>query len=322
MKTFLRPLALAALTFLATLAFAQDYPNRPIRLVVPQATGSGGDIVARLMAEHMSKDLGQTVFVENKPGANGLVASADVAHAPADGYTILLTSVSLVSFNQFMYRNMPYDAAKDFTFVAPVADASFLVVASTKSGIRTWQDFLRKARENPDTLTFGSAGAGNSTHLYMEMIGRKAGLKLRHIPYKGSSPALLSIVSGETDVMVVPTVVAFAQVQAGKVVPLAQSGDKRSPRMPDVPLLKELDPDVPPLPGWYAVVGPAKMAPKAVQKLSGAVNGFLHDPAMAARLNDQYLQPIPGTPEGIQRRAEQEAKVWGALIRELHIQAD
>src|SRR4051812_14679010 len=221
MKAFLRSLALAALTWLCAPAFAQDYPNHPIKLLVPQATGSGGDIVARLLADHMSKDLGQTVFVDNRPGANGIVGSGEVAHAAPDGYTLLLTSVSLVSFNQHMYKHLPYDAMKDFTFIAPVADASFVVVASQASGIKSWDDFIRKAKANPDTLTFGSAGAGNSTHLYMEMIARRSGLKLRHIPYKGSAPALMSIVASETDVMLVPTVVAFAQIQSGKVVPLA-----------------------------------------------------------------------------------------------------
>jgi len=322
MKTFLRSIAFAALTLLAMPLLAQEYPNHPVKLIVPQATGSGGDIVARLLADHMSKDLGQTVFVDNRPGANGIVGSGEVAHAAPDGYTLLLTSVSLVSFNQYMYKHLPYDAMKDFTFIAPVADASFVVVASQSSGIKTWADFIRKAKANPDTLTFGSAGAGNSTHLYMEMIARRSGIKLRHIPYKGSAPALMSIVASETDVMLVPTVVAFAQIQSGKVVPLAQSGDKRSPRMPDVPLLKELAPDVPPLPGWYAVVGPAKMDPKVVHKLADAVNGFLNDPAMSAKLNDQYLLPIPGTPQGIQKRAEQEATLWGGLIRDLHIEAD
>src|SRR3954470_20625495 len=151
MKTFFRSLplarslALAALTLLATAAFAQDYPTRPIKLLVPQATGSGGDIVARLLADHMSKDLGQTVFVDNRPGANGIVGSGEVAHAPPDGYTVLLTSVSLVSFNQHMYKHLPYDAMKDFTFIAPVADASFVVVASQASGIRSWADFISKA---------------------------------------------------------------------------------------------------------------------------------------------------------------------------------
>lgn len=308
--------------FLAFAAHAQDFPTRPVKIVVPQAPGSGADVVARLMADHMTRDLGQPVVVDNRPGANGIVASSVVMKEPPDGYTLLQTSVSLVSFNQFMYRNVPYDSIRDFTFIAPIADASFIVVASGKSGIKSWSDFVARARANPDTLTFGSAGAGNSTHLYMEMIARQLGLKLRHIPYKGSAPSLMAIVAGEIDVMVVPTVVALTQVTGDKVTAIAQSGEKRSPSMPDVPLLRDLAPSVPPLPGWYALVGPAKMDPRIVQKLAGAVNKFLADPVMSAKLNEQFLAPIPGTPEGIQHRGEEEARVWGALIRELKIQAD
>ena len=177
MNPFLRSLALAA-TLLATAVFAQDYPAHPVKLIVPQATGSGGDIVARLLADHMSKDLGQTVFVDNRPGANGIIGSGEVAHAAPDGYTLLLTSVSLISFNPFMYRHLPYDPMKDFTFIAPVADASFAVVASSASGIKSWDDFIRKAKASPDGLTFPSAGAGNSTHLYMEMIARRSGMEI------------------------------------------------------------------------------------------------------------------------------------------------
>jgi tripartite-type tricarboxylate transporter receptor subunit TctC len=145
---------------------------------------------------------------------------------------------------------------------------------------------------------------------------------LRHIPYKGSAPALLAIVASEVDVMVVPTVVAATQISGGKVVALAQSGEVRAPQLPNVPLLKDLAPTVPPLPGWYALIGPAKMDPKIVQKLAASVNKFLADPAIRAKLNDQFLAPIPGTPEGIQKRGENEAAVWGALIRDLKIQAD
>jgi tripartite-type tricarboxylate transporter receptor subunit TctC len=314
---------LAAIVLLACgIAHADDYPSRPIRLVVPQGPGSGADVTARLMAQHMAKDLGQSVVVENKPGANGIIAASAVAKEAPDGYTLLQTSVSLVSFNQFMYKSIPYDPIRDFSFIAPIADASFVVVASEASGIRTWDDFMRRAKAKPDAVTFGSAGAGNSTHLYMEMIARSSGLKLRHIPYKGSAPALMATVSGEIDVMVVPTVVAIGQIGAGKVVPLAQSGETRSPQMPNVPLLRELDPKVPPLPGWYALVGPAKMDPKIVDKLARSVNSFLADPAMRAKLEEQYLAPIPGTPAGIQQRGEKEAKVWGGLITSLGIQAD
>src|SRR3954468_11919363 len=178
MHRILGPLAAAAALLLVThVANAQGFPARPVRIVVPQAPGSGADVVARLMAERMSKDLGQAVVVENKPGANGIIAAAAVAKEAPDGYTLLQTSVSLVSFNQFMYKNVPYDPIQDFTFIAPIADASFVVVASTKSGIRTWADFMKRAKASPEAVTFGSAGAGNSTHLYMEMIARSSGLK-------------------------------------------------------------------------------------------------------------------------------------------------
>jgi tripartite-type tricarboxylate transporter receptor subunit TctC len=319
-----RRLVLCSLVALgaALSAFAQDYPTRPVKIVVPQAPGSGADVVARMLAERMTAELGQAVVVENKPGANGIVASGLVAKEPPDGYTLLQTSVSLVSFNQFIYKSMPFDPIKDFTFIAPIADASFAVVASNASGIKSWADFLAKAKASPDGLTYGSAGAGNSTHLYAEMIAKRTGAKLRHIPYKGSGPALLAIVAGEIDVMVVPTVVAAGQLTGGKLVPLAQSGDVPSPQLPNVPLLKTLAPDIPALPGWYALVGPAKMDPRVVQKLAAAVDKFLADPAVKTKLQGQFLEPIPGTPAGIQKRGETEAALWGALIQELKIQGD
>ena len=313
---------LIALAFAAVPAFAQEYPTRPVKIIVPQGPGSGADTVARMLAEKMTAELGQPVVVENKPGANGLVAQALVVKEPPDGYTLLQTSVSLVSFNQFIYKNITFDPIKDFTFIAPIADASFAVVASNKSGIKSWADFVSRAKAEPDGLTYGSAGAGNSTHLYPEMIARRAGVKLRHIPYKGSGPALLAVVAGEIDLMVVPSVVAGGQLTGGKLVTLAQSGDVRSPQLPNVPLLKELAPDVPPLPGWYALVGPAKMDPKVVQKVAAAVNKFLADPAVQTRLRGQFLEPIPGTPAGIQKRGENEAALWGQLIRDLKIQGD
>jgi tripartite-type tricarboxylate transporter receptor subunit TctC len=318
----MKTIATLAFALAATLAHAQDFPTRPIKLVVPQAPASGGDVVARMLAEKMTKELGQPVVVDNRPGANGMVASALVAKEPPDGHTLMLTSVSLVSFNRYMYKSAAVDSMKDFTFVAPVADASFVLVASVNSGIKSWADLVQRAKAQPDTLTFGSAGTGNSTHLYPEMIARRSGFTLRHIPYKGSAPALMSIVSGETDVMVSPTVVAIAQIQAGKVVPLAQSGEVRAPTLANVPLLKELSPNSPALPGWYAVVGPANMDPKVVQKLSAAVNAFLADTAIRTKLVDQFLFPIPGTPEGIRKRGEAESEIWGGLIRDLKIQAD
>jgi len=303
-------------------AAAEDFPSRPIRLVIPQAPGSGADVVGRLMSDFMSKDLKQTVVVDNKPGANGIIASQLVQREPADGYTILLTSVSLVSFNQFLYKNVPYDPLKDFTFVAPVADAGFVLVASNASGIKSWDDLVKKAKAQPGNITFASAGMGNSTHLYTEMIALRSGIKLRHIPYKSSGPALMAVVSGEADIMTVTTATGLPQIKAGKVVGLAQSGEVRSPQLPGLPLLKELSPNVPALPGWYALVAPAKLDPKITQKLAGSVNRFLADPLTRQQLINQFLFPIPGTPADIQRRAESEARIWGGLIRDLDIHID
>lgn len=321
-RLLLGSLASLALACACGLATAQDFPTRPIKLVIPQAPGSGADVVGRMLADFMGRDLKQSVVVDNKPGANGIIASQMVQREPADGYTLLLTSVSLVSFNQFLYKNVPYDPLKDFTFVAPVADAGFVLVASNNSGIKSWDDLVKKAKAQPEGLTFASAGLGNSTHLYSEMIALRSGFKLRHIPYKSSGPALMAVVSGEADIMTVTTATGLAQIKAGKVAGLAQSGDARSPQLPDLPLLKELAPSIPALPGWYALVAPAKMDPRVTQKLAAAVNHFLSDPAMKQRLIDQFLFPIPGTPADIQKRAESEARTWGGLIRDLKIQID
>jgi tripartite-type tricarboxylate transporter receptor subunit TctC len=321
-RRLLGSLACLAIASICGLAAAQDFPARPIRLVIPQTPGSGSDVVGRMMADFMSKDLKQSVVVDNKPGANGIIASQLVQREQPDGYTVLLTSVSLVSFNQFLYKNVPYDPLKDFTFVAPVADAGFVVVASNASGIKSWDDLVKRAKAQPDGLTFASGGLGNSTHLYTEMIGLRSGFKLRHIPYKSSGPALLAVVAGEADIMTATTATALAQIKAGKVVGLAQSGEARSPQLPSLPLLKELTPNVPPLPGWYALVGPAKMDAMVTQKLAASVNRFLADPATKQKLVDQFLFPIPGTPGDIQKRAENEAHIWGGLIRDLKIQID
>ncbi|HEX2547787.1 MAG TPA: tripartite tricarboxylate transporter substrate binding protein [Ramlibacter sp.] len=321
-RVLLGSLASVVLSSTCGLAAAQDFPSRPIKLVIPQAPGSGADLVGRMLAEFMARDLKQSVVVDNRAGANGIIASQAVQREPADGYTVLLTSVSLVSFNQFLYKNVPYDPLKDFTFVAPVADAGFVLVASTNSGIKSWNDLVTKAKAQPEGVTFASAGLGNSTHLYSEMIALRSGMKLRHIPYKSSGPALMAVVSGEADVMTVTTATGLAQIKAGKVVGLAQSGDARSPQLPELPLLKELAPNIPALPGWYALVGPAKMDARVTQRLAASVNAFLADPVMKQKLVDQFLFPIPGTPADIQRRAEGDARTWGGLIRDLKIQID
>jgi tripartite-type tricarboxylate transporter receptor subunit TctC len=302
-------------------AWGQSYPSHPINLIIPQGPGTAGDAMGRMLGEKMAKALGQAVIIQNKPGANGVMASMEVLRAPADGYTLLLTSVSLLCFNPSLYKNTPY-ALNDFTFIGPVADASFVLVGSRARGIDTWDELLKRAKAHPNDLKFASGGVGNSTHLYTELVARRTHLQLRHIPYKSSSQALLAVVTGETDLMVSTTAVALPQLKSGKLAILAQSGTERSPQLPDVPLFSELIPNMPALPGWYALVGPGKLPPDVVRKLEQALSGFLTDPAVKTSLRNQFLFPMSGSGDEMRKRAANEAAFWGGLIKELNISLD
>jgi len=303
-------------------ALADDgYPSRPIRLIVPQSAGSGGDVVARLVGEKLSKDLGQSIVIDNRPGANGIVAMTTVAKAAPDGYTLLLTGVSQISFNPHLYASLPYNPQKDYTFISPVVDTPFVLVASKASGITSVPSLIEKAGQKPGGLTFSSAGVGNSTHLAMEIVADKLNLKMTHVAYKGSGPALTGVVAGEVDTMASVLGAALPQVTGGTVVPIAIMGQQRVKELPNVPTLKEAGIDVPVLPSWYALVGPNGMDRKTVGKLNAAVQAALADPQIKARLAALYLYPVAGTPDAIKQRAASESKTWGDFIRKRGIQS-
>lgn len=309
-------------SFAAPATAQGDYPTKPVRIVVPQSPGSGGDVVARLLAERLQADLKQTFVIENKAGANGIVAAAALAKDAADGYSLMLAGVSQVSFNHHLYKNTGYDAFKDFTFVAPVVDTPFVLVVSKQSGIRDLAGLLERARSKPQSINFASAGPGNSTHLSMEMMAARAGVKLTHVAYKGSGPALLSVVSGETEAMVSVLGTALPQIASDKVVPVAVFGTRRYPQLPNVPTLKEAGVEVPPMPGWYALVAPKNLDVKVATRIASAVQRALADPGVKSRLDGMSLEAIPGTGADIQRRAETDSKVWGDFIRSIGIQAE
>lgn len=311
----------ATFAMTSTAATAADaYPDRPIRLIVPQSAGSGGDVVARLLADKLGAELGQSIVVDNRAGANGIVGTAFVAKQPADGYTLLLTGASQVTFNQHLYKSLAYDPQKDFTYIAPVVDTPFVVVASKASGISSMASFIDKARAKPGGLTFSSAGVGNSTHLAMEVLADKAGVKMTHVAYKGSGPALTGVIAGEVDAMVSVLGTALPQIASGNVVPVAVIGDKRVPQLPNVPTVKEAGLTLPAIPAWYALLGPANLDPKIVSRLNQAVQRFLADPQVRGKLAGLYLDPVSGSAESIKQRAFGESKTWGEVIRKLGIQ--
>ncbi|BEP38770.1 tripartite tricarboxylate transporter substrate binding protein (plasmid) [Variovorax sp. V59] len=298
------------------------WPARPVKLVVPQGAGSGSDVIARLLSDRLAQQLGQAVVVENNPAANGLVALGAVAKAPADGYTLVLAGVSQIAFNPALYKSLPYDPLKDFTFLAPVADTPFVLVTSNGSGIKTFAQFLEQAKAKNGELTFGSAGIGNSTHIAMELVAATAGVKLMHVPYKGSAAALTAVLAGEVDAMVSVVGPALPQVQSGKVQAVAVLGASRVPQWPQVPTVKEAGLNVPPMPGWYAIAGPARLDPKIVAAFNAALQKVMADPAVKARLAELSLPAMSGGEAEIRRRALDDQAFWGAFITRNNIRVE
>lgn len=306
--------AILLTTLVCGTASAQEYPSRAVTLIVPQSAGSGGDAVARLLSDQLAQQLGQAVVVENRPGANGVVAMSTVAKAVPDGYTVLLTGVSQMSFNPHLYDSLPYDPAKDFTYIAPVVDTPFVMVASNKSGLESVQDLIEAAKANPEHVTFSSAGNGNSTHLATEMMANQAGVKMQHVPYKGSGPALNAVLSGEIDLMTSVLGTALPQIQAGSMKPLAVLAADRVDDLPDVPTLVEAGVDAAPMPGWFAIVGPVGLDPDVVQTLNDAVQASLSEPSVTERLEQLYFVPLRGSAQEIKDRADRDSQDWGEFI--------
>ncbi|MGT2509594.1 Bug family tripartite tricarboxylate transporter substrate binding protein [Cupriavidus basilensis] len=321
-RRFIASAFIASMALCHGAAQAQDtFPNRPIRMIVPQSAGSGGDVVARLISEKLAQDLGQALVVDNRPGANGIVAMSTVAKAAPDGYTVLLTGVSQISFNPHLYASLPYNPQKDYTFISPVVDTPFVLVASKASGITSVQSFIDKAKHKPGGLAFSSAGVGNSTHLAMEVVADKLHLKMTHVAYKGSGPALTGVVAGEVDAMMSVLGAALPQVTGGTVVPVAIMGPQRVKELPNVPTLKEAGIDAPLMPSWYALVGPAGMDAKIVTRLNTAVQAALADPQIKTKLASLYLYPVVGSADAIKQRAMTESKLWGDFIKKRGIQS-
>lgn len=298
------------------------WPARPVKLIVPQGAGSGSDVVGRLLSDRLGQHLGQPIVIENTPAANGLVAMSAAAKAPSDGYTLVLAGVSQIAFNPALYKNLPYDPQKDFTFFGPVADTPFVLITSNKSGITTYAQFLEQAKKKNGELTFGSAGIGNSTHIAMEMIAKAAGVKLMHVPYKGSAAALTAVLSGEVDAMVSVVATALPQVQSNKVQALAVLGSSRVPQWPQVPTITESGLSVPPMPGWYAIAGPANVDPKIVSTFHSALQKVLADPVVKAKLAELSMQNMGGSNTDFRQRVVNEQAYWGSFITKSNIRVE
>jgi tripartite-type tricarboxylate transporter receptor subunit TctC len=312
------PMAVAALALLATAQFAraQDFPTRPVRIVVAFPPGGPTDFVGRLVADKMTTLLGQRVYIDNKPGANGTLGGGDVAKSDADGYSLFLTTAGAVTVSPHIMANMPYDALRDFAPVVLVTKVTEVLVVTPKLGIKTLKDLVALAKEKPGTIPFASTGIGSPPHLTQELLAASAGVQFLHVPYRGAAPALTDLLGGQVEVLVADMPVLIAQIQAGTLVPLGVASDKRDAVLPDVPTFAEQGYPNTNASNWYALLAPAKTPADVVAKLNKAVNDALNDPDVHDKLVKTGATPVGGTPAALGTFMKAEYDKWGRVVAE------
>jgi tripartite-type tricarboxylate transporter receptor subunit TctC len=317
-RTLIAALALPAL---CASAWAQNYPERPVKLVVPYAPGGSADIVARLIADEWGKALGGSMFIENKAGAGGNLGVDAVAKAAADGYTIGLQTVSL-AINPSLTAKMPYDTLKDLAPIGMVASSQHVLVVNNDLPAKDLKELLARALARPGKFTYGSAGAGSTFHMSAELFKAVAGVAIVHIPYRGGGPALTDTIAGQVDMSFPVLSAAQGHVQAGKVRALGVTGPKRSPLMPNVPTIAEAG-----LPNyvfetWFVVFAPAAAPKPVIDKLNAALAKALATPAVKERMTKEGFEPTPSSPAQARARVEKEMPQWAKLVKERGITAD
>jgi len=303
------------LACLAPLASAQAYPNHAIRLVVPFPAGGTTDILARAVAQKLTESLGQSVVVDNRPGAGGNIGADVVAKSQPDGYTLLMGTVGTHAINPSVYAKMPYDHIKDFVPVVLVAGVPNVLVVNPSLPVNSVADLIKLAKAKPGTINFASSGNGTSIHLSGELFKTMAGVDMTHVPYKGSAPALTDLIAGQVQVMFDNLPSSLPQIKAGKLHAIAVTSLQRAPALPDVPTMSESG-----LPGfeassWFGVLGPAGTPPAVVAKLNGEVNKWLQTPQAREQLLAQGAQAAGGSPEQFAAFIRAETDKWAKVVK-------
>jgi tripartite-type tricarboxylate transporter receptor subunit TctC len=318
-----RRLALAACLLIPFgAALAQDnYPSKPIKLVVPYAPGGSADIAARLVSEAWGRALGTSMFIENKAGAGGNLGVDFVAKAEADGYTIGLQTVSL-AINPALTPKMPYDTLKDLAPIGMVATSQHVLVVGSNFAAKTTAELLALAKSKPGQFNYGSAGGGSTLHMSAELFKAVAGVSILHIPYRGGGPALIDTISGQVDMSFPVLAAAMPHIQSGKLRALGMTGPKRSPLLPTVPTLAEAGVPKYAFETWFMVFAPAKTPQSAIDKLNAALRQALESPAVKERMTKDGFDPLPTTPMEAKSRLEKEMPVWAKLVKERGITAE
>ena len=315
LRTLTRFAAVAALALAPALASAQAWPSKPVKIIVPFAAGGTTDVVARQLAAKLQEAWGQTVIVENKAGAGGNIGADAAAKSPPDGYTLLMTSGSIVTANQYMYKNMGFDPTKDLVPITNVASGPQVIVIANGLPPKDLREFIAYAKANPRKINFGSAGIGTQTHLAGENLAYAAGIELVHVPYKGEAAALTDLVGEQIQMVPANFAAALPQIQGGRVRCLAVTSKERHPQLKDCPAAAEVisgfSND-----GWWGLMAPAGTPREILDKVQRDAAKILHSPEFKESFAKQGMVPVANKPEELAAAIREEAKVWEKVIQQ------
>ncbi len=302
-------------------AFGQAFPVRPVKLVVGFTPGGGVDINARMLAGKLTEILGQTVVVENKPGAGTNIANEFVAKAPPDGYTLLINTAA-VAINMSLYKTVPFDTLKDFAPVAVFSESQNIMLTNAAKPYRNAAEVVAAARAKPGALTFASAGSGSTQHLAGELFKLQTRTDILHVPYKGSAPATTALLSGEVDLVFINVPAILPHVKSGRLRALAAAGARRTALMPEVPTLKEAGVNGVEVVVWYGVLAPAGTPKDVVGLLAAAIGRAARSPDIRQKLLDQGAEPVGSTPEEFGALLREEVTKWRDVVRAAGLKAE
>jgi len=310
-----------AATLMATGAAAQNFPTKPVRIIVPFAPGGATDIVTRILAQKLTEAWSQTIVVDNRAGAGGNIGGELAAKAPADGYTLFMPSGSVVTANQHIYKKMPFNAERNFTAITNVASGPQIVVVANGAPVKSVKELIALAKSKPKSITFGSAGFGTQTHLAAENFLYSAGIEANHIPYKGEGPALADLAGGQIQLLTPNLSAAIGFVTAGKIRALAVTSKQRAPQVPNVPTVAETVPGFENL-GWFGLVAPTGTPSAIINKVHADTVKALQSADIKKRFSELGMAPVGNTPAEFARDMKEESARWAKVVRERKLQID
>ena len=300
-----------------TCAAAQDYPNRPIRIIVGFAPGGGVDTVARLVGQEMSKSLGQSIVIENRPGAAGTIGAGAAARSEPDGHTLVMLPGGHALYGA-THKSLPFDTVNGFEWISTVVTLQFLALVRAESGYRSMPELIAAAKAAPETITYASAGVGSTHHLTVEMIGHRAGAKLLHVPYQGDAPALAALLADQVQFTLATPTQAIGNIRAGKLRALAVTGNTRMPGVPEAPTMEEAAGftgfDVR---TWFGLAAPAGVASAIVNRLNAELRKAVALPEIRSRLEQIGGEVRPSTPQEFRERVARELAMWSKLVDDI-----